>query len=405
MTRNVDVLIVGGGVVGLAIAIELAADPGLHVTILDKGGPGGGASGRSAGVICRHDQGPSYQRLSLIGHARMKQLARERGLTFNTWGHLEIHRGDAGAPNRDRFADQFRAAPSGMYESEVLDRASTLKRFGWLAAPGVTGSVFQPHIGFIDPFELIDLYRAMLSDLPNVHLAYGTPVFGFESDGDRITRVLGRRGPWAPGVVINASGAWGAKVAKLAGARLELTPQRVNVAFSTDYDERRMPLHGVAGMSWEGAGVWARGEVGGGTIFGQHRDLTDPDQPSVDPDHVDTTTDAEFVTRLAPIVGDLYRTPAGSVLPGWTCVYDTTPDGFPLLGRDAAVDNLIHAVGMNGHGMTIHPGVARSIAELVRSGSLRVDISDVMPWPDELDITELRPSRFDEGASLKIGQH
>lgn len=405
MTKSVDVLIVGAGVVGLGIALELAEQGDLSVVVLDKGGPGAGASGRSAGVICRHDQGAAYQRLSLVGHARMQQLARDHGLTFNRWGNLTVVRADAEFPPHDPSAQELASAPSGMYEVEVLDRDATLGRFPWLLDTDIAGSVFEPNIGFIDPLELIDLYRSMLEEAPMTRVLYGTSVLGLERSGNRITRVLTRRGDWAPGIVINAAGAWGDKIAALAGSHVAITPQRVNVAVVAQYDEdSRIPLHGVAGMSWEGDGVWARGEVGGGALFGQHRELTKHDYPKVDPDFFDGTADSAFLERLAPIVDDLYGWPTGSTVPGWTCVYDTSPDGFPLIGDDVQVGNLIHAVGMNGHGMTIHAGVARCIAALVTAGSHRVDVSDVMPWPEEFDFHELRPSRFDDGQPLTIGR-
>ena len=148
--------------------------------------------------------------------------------------------------------------------------------------------------------------------------------------------------------------------------------------------------------------MWCRGETGGTALFGQHRDKVDAAQPTADPDFYDSLPDRGFDDAVRGALEQYYRLPAHLVLDGWTCVYDVTDDGFPILGHDPQVANLIHAVGMNGHGMTIHAGVARCIARLVTTGETAVDISDVMGRPEMLDFSHLRPGRFAEGKALRL---
>jgi sarcosine oxidase subunit beta len=97
-----------------------------------------------------------------------------------------------------------------------------------------------------------------------------------------------------------------------------------------------------------------------------------------------------------------YRLPANRVLNGWTCVYDMSDDGFPILGYDERVENLIHAVGMNGHGMTIHAGIAQCVTQLLTTGSSALDITQFMPWPETLDFSILAPGRFAAGKPLPL---
>jgi sarcosine oxidase, subunit beta len=403
VSNRADILIIGAGVVGLGIAYELSNDNDLTVAVFDKEGPGAGTSGRSAGVICRHDQGPIYQRLSLIGHQAMRRFEAEQGFTFNAWGSLNVVRSPGTFPPQP-YGRELVDAPSGMYVEEVLDRAALLERFPWIDGEDVLGGVFEPNVGFINPFELMDLYRSLLDSRGNVTVDYGNPVLELRRTGDRITEVATRRGLWSADVVINASGAWANKVAALAGTSVHITPQRMNVAVATTYDDGdfALPLHGVPQMEWEGDGVWCRGETGGGALFGQHRDKTEPSKPTADPDHFDHLPDAGFTERLKPHVERYYRLPKAKVLSGWTCVYDTSDDGYPIVGYDPQVSNLVHAVGMNGHGMTIHAGIARCISSLVVNGSTSVDISDVMPWPEQLDFSILRPDRFDRNEQLAL---
>lgn len=398
-----DVLIVGGGVVGLSVAYELSQSSRLKIVVVDKGGPGAGTSGRSAGVICRHDQGAIYQRLSLIGFSRMLAFKANHGLSFSQWGSLDIVRAPRSFPPGDAHIRELVDAPSGMYKSEQLEREELLARFPWIEPSQVIGGVFEPNIGFINPFELMDLYRKLLAEA-GVEVDYGNPVLGFRKSNDTIDTVITRRGAWSAETVINASGAWANKVARLAGSHVDIVPQRMNVVSATTFDDGSpvIPLHGVEGLSWKEDGAWCRGETGGGALFGQHRESTRASEAPADPDFFDGVPDAGFVNEVRDAVQRGYRWPNTEVLSGWTCVYDTSPDGFPIVGSDSTVSNLIHAVGMNGHGMTIHPGIARCIAELVNRGGSSIDISDVVPWEQRLDFSILAPSRFAEGRELTI---
>ncbi len=402
--KSVDIAIVGAGVVGLSIAYDLSRTTDLRIAVFDKGGPGHGTSGRSAGVICRHDHGPEYQRLSMIGHARMKAFEADHGFAFNAWGVLGVVREPDAFPRIPATAPRLGPVPSVMYLDEILTRDELLARFPWIAPEGVLGGVFEPRNGFINPFELIDLYRRLLADRPNVTVDYGNAVLALPHRAGRIDSVLTRRGGYTAGLVINAAGAWANKVSDLAGTGVRITPQRMNVmaAVPTGPDFPDIPLHGAPGLQWEGNGVWCRGETGGTALFGQHRDKVDSTRPAADPDFYDTRPDPGFGSEVRACIERYYRLPAHLVLDGWTCVYDCSDDGFPILGYDENIANLIHAVGMNGHGMTIHAGVARCITRLVTTGETLVDIADVMGRAELLDFSHLRPGRFAEGRALEI---
>ena len=59
---------------------------------------------------------------------------------------------------------------------------------------------------------------------------------------------------------------------------------------------------------------------------------------------------------------------------------------------------------MNGHGMTIHAGIARCVTQLMLYDSTTVDVSDVMPWPELLDFSCLDAGRFERGDLLRLGE-
>ena len=405
MVNTADIAIIGGGIVGTGCAYELAQRGAASIVLFEKEGPAAGTSGRSAGVICRHNLGPIYVRLSQVGFKRMAEFRRDHGFTFNAWGGLKVVWEPGEFPPPERPSQLYGGDPLGVYDDEILERDALLERFPFIKPAGVLGGVFEPNVGFIDPYELIEIYRRLLDAMPAVQLSYNNPVLQIRRDGDRITELATRKGLWRVGTVINAGGPWGAKLAQLAGTEIRLTPQRVQVCVATAYDDGdfQAPLTGVPGSTVGGDGVWCRGERGGAMLFGQHHDVTRADLPTEDPDHWNKTNDPGYPEDVADIYRQYYRIPTAAFLSGWCCVYGTTEDGYPIVSRDHNVPNLYHAVGMNGHGMTIHAGIARCLAALLE-GKSTVDVSDVMPWPATIDLTRLDVERFARGTLNRLDE-
>jgi sarcosine oxidase subunit beta len=221
-------------------------------------------------------------------------------------------------------------------------------------------------------------------------------------DGNRVERLVTRRGVWEVDTVVNAAGPWGAKVAGLAGTAVDLVPQRIQVAVATGFQDgvTGMPLVGWPGEV-DGERGWCRGEDGDMLLFGQHRHLPDP-LHTVDPDFVDMANDETYPGRVADLVRRHWKLPTAQFLPGWNCIYGSTPDGYPILGADVNLQNLVHVLGCNGHGITLHAGLAQAVAALVlrRSSTLRLD--DVPGAPPVLDVSWLTQKRFTNGSLLSF---
>ncbi len=200
---------------------------------------------------------------------------------------------------------------------------------------GIQGAVFYPNQGFIDPYELVDLYEQLAVATGRVQVHRNTPVLQIrkssDAEGSEITTLVTRRGAWQVGTVINAGGPWGAKIAALAGTHLALTPQRIQVCVATAFDDgvTTAPLTGVPD-SVEGESVWCRGELGGTLLFGQHHHTTKPGF-TVDPDHVNRINDHDYPSAVEQVYRRYWRLPKSLFLNGWCCVYGTTEDGFPIV--------------------------------------------------------------------------
>ena len=399
--RTADIAIIGGGIIGMSCAYELARQSERRIVLFDKQNPASGTTGGSAGVICLHDMGAIYAQLTLLGYARIQQLRREHEFGFQPWGSLHV----AYAPGQfppppNAYERRFAYGDDSIYAQELLAPAELARRYPWIKPEGVLGGVLYPNQGFLDPYALVALYERLALATGRVEIHRNTPVLQIRTVGERIATLVTRRGAWQVGEVLNAGGPWGAKIAALAGSDLALTPQRIQVCVATGFDDgvEAAPLTGVP-ESVDGEGVWCRGELGGTLLFGQHHNTTKPGY-TVDPDYVNRVNDREYPQAVEQVYRRYWHLPNSVFLNGWCCVYGTTEDGFPIISRDTQLANFYHALGMNGHGMTCHAGIAQAVAELMLCGGTSLDISALVGHPERMDFAALDAGRFARGELL-----
>jgi sarcosine oxidase subunit beta len=406
--RMADIAIIGGGIIGMSCAYELARQSNLRIAVFDKQNPASGTTGGSAGVICLHDMGEIYAYLTLKGYARIQQLRRDHDFHYYPWGLLSLVYGSGRFPPApDPYSARFGRgadAPNSqsIYHHEALSPAELVQRFPWIKPDGLRGGLYYPNQGFLDPYELVDLYERLAVATGRVTVHRNTPVLQIRTAGERIAALVTRRGLWQVGTVLNAGGPWGAKIAALAGCELALTPQRIQVCVATAFDDglESAPLTSVP-ESVNGEGVWCRGELGGTLLFGQHHHTT-KNGFTADPDHANRINDADYPQAVEAVYRRYWHLPKSVFLHGWCCVYGTTEDGFPIISRDLAFTNFYHAVGLNGHGITCHAGVAQATAELILHNRTVLDMRDVMGEPVQMDFSVLDAGRFARGELLSF---
>ncbi|MFO7167505.1 MAG: FAD-binding oxidoreductase [Chloroflexota bacterium] len=401
--QSADVAVIGGGIIGMSCAYELARQGAGRVVVFDKQPIGGGTSGGSAGVICLHDMGAIYAQLTLVGYARVQELRRSYDFGFQPWGTLHVfYEPGRFPPAPSPYERRFASGEGSIYHRVLLSREELLARYPWIKPERVLGGALYPNQGYLDPYRLVQLYERLATETGRVEVQRTSPVLQIRTEGDRIATLITRRGAWRVGKVLNAAGPWGAKVAALAGSQVALTPQRIQVCVATGFEDGIVdaPLTGVP-ESVEGEGVWCRGELGGMLLFGQHHDVTKAGF-TVDPDHVNRINDERHPESVARVYRKYWHMPKSVFLNGWCCVYGTTEDGFPIIGRDERLENFYHALGLNGHGITCHAGVALAAAELVLRGGTSIDLEPLTGLRETLDFSVLDPGRFARGELLKF---
>jgi glycine/D-amino acid oxidase-like deaminating enzyme len=110
-----------------------------------------------------------------------------------------------------------------------------------------------------------------------------------------------------------------------------------------------------------------------------------------DPDGYSRDADRSFVEDISRRLEHRFPGLAGAELvSSWAGLYTITPDWNMMVGRAPAVDGLYLAVGGSGHSFKLGPAIGRCLAEIITDGKAST-----------VDITPLRPDRFDDRAPLR----
>ena len=177
---------------------------------------------------------------------------------------------------------------------------------------------------------------------------------------------------------MNAAGPWAAGVAALAGVTLPVTPLRRQIVPTgpTDLLPADMPM-----TIWAGDGFHLR--VRDGRVLLLWPTPGKPGQPfdtGVDPAWIDA------VVALAHARVPVLRGATIDRMGSWAGLYEMSPDRHAILGATAACPNLYCINGSSGHGVMHAPALGQLLAEMICDGAA-----------SSLDVSCLRPSRFDEG--------
>jgi sarcosine oxidase subunit beta len=377
------VIVVGGGIVGLASAYYLA-DRGADVTVLERESVGAGSTDRANGGIRAQFTSPISVELSRESIAVWERFEEDFGVDigYRRPGYLFLARTEETA---DRFAENVRRQNDLGVSSEFLEPAVAEQRCPGLDAETYVGATYCPTDGFADPhLGLQGFSRAATATGAEVHT--GVEVTDIRTDGDVVVGVESTEDQYDADFVVNAAGAWAGRVGAMAGLDLPITPRRRQLMVVDP--ERPVPADAPMTVDLDD-GAHFRPEREGRAVVGGHFSESDPEQ---DPDDYQKTTDLDWtvdVLEHVSTVADYFGPDTGAVR-GWAGLYAVTPDHHPIIEETAP--GLVNAVGFSGHGFMQAPATGQIVSELVLDGA-----------PKTVDVSPLGHDRFERGEELTEG--
>lgn len=360
MKKTADIIIIGGGIIGLSIAYHLAEQKAGKIIVLERDLLAQASTGLSLGGIRQQFSHPANIRLSQASLKVFENFEQDFGvdINFRQVGYLFLVR----QPGTWRdFLSAVELQKRLGVPVEVLSTEEIKEGWPYININGLQGGTFGSADGYADPYQAAMGYAKACRKL-GVEINEETEVTNLMVKNNRMTEIETSSGNIAAPVVVNAAGAWAAQVGKMAGLDLPVKPYRRQAFMTKAFDEIPKPVPLVIDQD---KAFYFRGEAPG-IIMG----MSDPDEPS----SFRTHTDREFLEKV--IEAAMLRAPIlekARILRGWGGLYAITPDSNPIIDA-LPVEGLYCAVGFSGHGFQHGPAVGQITADLILKGKTPFDM-------------------------------
>jgi len=360
---DADIAVVGAGVMGLALAYNLAGDRrgpgGKRIVVVDGHYLAWGASGRNGGGV--------RQQWSTEMNVRLMQESMDicahfaKRMRINVWmrrgGYLFLAGTQAAARRLERnVAVQNRCGLA----TQMIAPEEARELVPELAVDRFVAACYNPTDGIVFPWPFLWGYAHAAAKL-GVTIHTSTPVTAIErrggnTGGFRITTPAGR---FTAERIVCAAGAWSPDVARLLGASLPNRPQRHEILSTEALKPFLKPMVTVSET-----GLYVsqslRGELVGGISMPAE---DDHGQVRLGSRLAFTTAMARALVELMPRLGHV------KVVRQWAGPYDVSPDGDPIVGELPDVPGFHVVCGFRGHGFMMAPVVARHLAAHLCGGA------------------------------------
>ncbi|WP_207956293.1 GcvT family protein [Rubrobacter marinus] len=380
MEARADVVIVGAGIVGCAVAEHLTRMGWRDVVVLDQGPlfTTGGSTSHAPGLVFQTNPSKTMSAFACYGVRRYGSLRSEGRPCFRQVGSIEV----AATPARWRDLERKHGlASSWGIPSALLTARECVEKVPLLDGGRILGGYYVPSDGIARAVWACEaLSREARSRGAVFHGE--TEVTGIDVEGGRVRSVETSAGRIETGLVVSCAGMWGPRLGRMAGVSIPLVPMQHQYA-------RTGPLAELAGETEEAvhpilrhqdASMYFR-QVGERYGVGSYGHRTMPVSPEDIPRHGEvagmpsvmpfTPEDFEGAWRdaveLLPALGD------AGIEEGINGLFSFTPDGLPLLGETREVGGLWVAEAV---WVTHGPGVGRVVAEWIARGVPSIDLRE-----------------------------
>jgi glycine/D-amino acid oxidase-like deaminating enzyme len=356
-----DIVVIGGGVIGVSIAYHLARFGCKSVLLLERGQLGGGTTAQSSCILRTHYSVPENVALAKAALAIFNDFPAylddaEAESGYNRCGMMLVAGdGPRSIALRETLAIE-RSVGIDAREISVAEaqRIHPLVQFDDIATIG-----WEPEAGYADAYLTLQAFARAARRL-GATLREGVAVTGLTRDaGGRVTGVETSSGTIGAALVISAQNIWSQEVAAWTGIALPLALSRhavFTLEASAPYT-RDLPI--LKDLASPGK-LYMRSYGGRQLLVGDGNEgetIPEPDTEQAD-------VPLDYVAEIGEQVA--HRMPVfatAGLAASWTGVYDVTPDWNPVLGALPGIDGLHVAYGFSGHGFKLSPIVGRLVAQ------------------------------------------
>ncbi len=372
MRNSASCVIIGGGVVGTAIAYYLARRGVRDVVVIEAGHLACGATGRCGGGIRQQWSTEANTELAIESVRIFKSLEEEldADIEFLQGGYLVLAYTEEDELQFAKNVELQRRL--GLAVQALTPEEISTEVTSHLNTEGVRMATWCPDDASANPFLTTQAFADAAVRI-GVDLELFTTVRRVLVERGKVTGVETDKGVISSPVVINAAGSHSVAIARTAGIDLPISPYRREILVTEPLERFLDPM--IISFSF---GIYFRQTRHGAVMGG----FADPDEPA----GINETSSLDFLvemsrklTHMMPVLRPV------KIVRQWAGMYDVTPDAQPILGATDAVEGFYQASGFSGHGFMIAPKVAQLVSQTV-----------VGEEPD-LDIERLNLRRFESG--------
>lgn len=372
--KSYDAIIVGGGVLGGAVAFYLAKRGVENILLLERNRVAQGNSSLAAGLLTRGRFKPNLIPMVLETYQAIREVeaVTRRSLNLRRTGCLYA---SISPEHQKNLRELAATSTEGGLKVEWLDTTTASHLVPWMRLPRDTSVVFMPEDGYVDGYTLTSGYIKAALTL-GIHIRENTEVTEIIKRGEHIIGVKTASEKINANIVIDAAGVWAGLLAHEIGISLPMAPIRSHYWITEPHSQfsPEQPF-----VILPDARAYARPETNR-LLFG----FRERESVSVHPfDLPDTMNGFSFkkdangwqtlmegapdMSLYFPLIEQIQ---ISSYIRGLS---NYTPDGNFVLGEYPGLSGFIAATGCAGAGIAMSGGIARLIADLVTGQTPYVD--------------------------------
>jgi sarcosine oxidase, subunit beta len=381
-TKEAEVVIIGGGVMGTSTAYHLAG-AGIHdVVLLEANELASGSSGKPLGGVRAQFSDPANIELGARSLVAFHSFNDDFGVDigYQQVGYLFLIRDDS---DMARYQASIELQNSLGVDSRMITPAEAAELSPYVDAGTLVAAAWSPTDGFARPSVVVNTYAAAAARL-GAEINTSSPVVGIEQAGDDRLAVHTRDGRvYTTPTVICTCGAWSKQVGAMVDVDLPIEPLRRQIAFTTPLYPRppRVPFT----IDYSTTAYFHCNDDGSGLLIG----IADKTQTIGFDTSVTTDWHDQLRVALTQFAPSLTGVQFAS---GWAGLYEMTPDCNALIGEaDTGGFRFLYAAGFSGHGFLQGPAVGEAVRDLYLRTKPVVDVSpfDARRFLGEYQRTEL----------------
>jgi sarcosine oxidase subunit beta len=362
MPDKADAVIIGGGVMGCAIAYNLAKE-GLKPVVIEKSDIGGEASGSNGGGVRQSARNLKEMPLAMESIQIYGQLHEELGMDveYVRQGNMRLCTSDEELATMAQSVENQKTV--GL-ELEMLDRRQVLDLNPYVGDK-VIGASYCSTDGHVNPF--LTTYGFFKNAKTHGAQFYThETVQEIQLKKGRVSAVVTDKNTFETDLVVNAAGIKGREVANMVGLDLAMRPIFSEALITEALPPLFKQMVGHAKGLFYGRQT-AHGSFFWGGFVGTEQFIYRDGKPLF---HYIGPAISRMVIDYFPVLKDL------NVIRTWSGLIAQMSDGIPVLGATEEVPGFIFATGFSGHGFGLAPVIGRLISQLIMDCQTEIPISD-----------------------------